>query len=140
KAGASKESREASTESHIEGDDNAALQGGKIITIGFIFGFLFNSIMKVLFFWKESPGYDFSKAGYNDGTINSDNEPTLLGVGYIIGPRVAAMTMGGGVLSYLVLIPMIKLFRSAFTTPAAPELSKTIAELSPSGIRSAYVF
>ncbi|MBV6494941.1 MAG: oligopeptide transporter, OPT family [Acidobacteria bacterium ACB1] len=139
KAGASKESRDASTESHIAGDDNAALQGGKIITIGFIFGFLFNSIMKVLFFWKESPGYDFSKAGYNGGTINSDNDPTLLGVGYIIGPRVAGLMMGGGVLSYLVLIPMIKLFGSAVTTPIAPELSKTIAELSPSGIRSAYV-
>ncbi|HQZ82110.1 MAG TPA: oligopeptide transporter, OPT family, partial [Pyrinomonadaceae bacterium] len=139
KAGASKESRDASNESHLAGDDNAALQGGKIITIGFIFGFLFNSIMKVLFFWKESPGYDFSKAGYNGGTINSDNDPTLLGVGYIIGPRVAGLMMGGGVLSYLVLIPMIKLFGAAVPTPVAPELSKTIAELSPSGIRSAYV-
>jgi putative OPT family oligopeptide transporter len=139
KAGASKESREASIESHIEGSDHAAIQGGKIISIGFAIGFLFNAVMKVLFFWKESPGYDFTKSGFKGGSINSDNDPTLLGVGYIIGPRIAGLMMGGGVLSYLVLIPIIKFFGDSATGPIAPEISKTIAEMSPGGVRSAYV-
>ena len=39
-----------------------------------------------------------------------ENNPALLGVGYIIGPRISALMMGGGVLSYLVLIPAIKYF------------------------------
>ena len=60
KAGASKESRDASHEAGADGDDDAALRGGKIIAIGFAMGFIFNALMKVLFFWKESPGYDFS--------------------------------------------------------------------------------
>jgi len=139
KAGASKESRDASIESHIEGNDDAALQGGKIISIGFAVGFIFNALMKVLFFWKESPGYDFTKTGFKGGSISSDNDPTLLGVGYIIGPRIAGLMMGGGVLSYLVLIPTIKFFGEALTTPVAPELSKTIAEMSPGQVRSAYI-
>ncbi|HUR97233.1 MAG TPA: oligopeptide transporter, OPT family [Pyrinomonadaceae bacterium] len=139
KAGASKESREASIESHLSGDDSAALQGGKIITVGFIIGFIFNSLMKVLFFWKESPGYDFSKRGFNGGSLSSDNDPTLLGVGYIIGPRIAGLMMGGGVLSYLVLIPMIKFFGSGVVGPVAPEISTPIGEMSPSAVRSAYV-
>ena len=139
KAGASKESREASHEGDTHGDDDAALQGGKIITVGFIIGFLFNSLMKVLFFWKESPGYDFSEKGFKGGSVSSDNDPTLLGVGYIIGPRIAGLMMGGGLLSYLVLIPMIKFFGDAVTSPVAPEISKTIAEMSPNGVRSAYV-
>lgn len=139
KAGASKESREASHEGDTHGDDSAALQGGKIITVGFIIGFLFNSLMKVLFFWKESPGYDFTERGFKGGSINSDNDPTLLGVGYIIGPKIAGLMMGGGVLSYLVLIPLIKFFGDAVTSPVAPEISKTIHEMSPSGVRSAYV-
>jgi putative OPT family oligopeptide transporter len=139
KAGASKESREASHEGDTHGDDSAALQGGKIITVGFIIGFLFNSLMKVFFFWKESPGIDFSKRGFNGGSINSDNDPTLLGVGYIIGPKIAGLMMGGGVLSYLVLIPAIKFFGSAATSPIAPEISKTISDMSPSDVRGAYV-
>lgn len=139
KAGASKESREASHEGDTADDDSAALHGGKIITVGFIIGFLFNALMKVFFFWKESPGYDFTDKGFKGGTINSDNDPTLLGVGYIIGPRIAGLMMGGGVLSYLVLIPMIKFFGDGVTTPVAPEISKTISEMSASGVRSAYV-
>lgn len=138
-AGASKESREASHEGDTHGDDSAALQGGKIITVGFIIGFLFNSMMKVFFFWKESPGYDFTERGFKGGSINNDNDPTLLGVGYIIGPRIAGLMMGGGVLSYLVIIPMIKFFGDAVTSPVAPEVSKTIAEMGPNDVRGAYV-
>ena len=139
KAGASKESRDASIESHIEGSDDAALQGGKIISIGFIIGFIFNGVMNVLFFWKSSPGYDFSKIGFKGGSINSDNDPTLLGVGYIIGPKIAGLMMGGGVLSYLVLIPLIKFFGAAVTSPVAPEVSKLISDMSPGQVRSAYI-
>ncbi|MBV9214553.1 MAG: oligopeptide transporter, OPT family [Acidobacteria bacterium] len=139
KAGASKESRDASHEAGGDADDDAALRGGKIISIGFVFGFLFNTLMNVLFFWKTSPGYDFSNKGFKGGSINSDNDPTLLGVGYIIGPKIAGLMMGGGVLSYLVLIPMIKFFGSGMTTPVAPELSKTIAEMSPAQVRSSYI-
>ena len=139
KAGASKESREASHEGDTHGDDDAALRGGKIISIGFLIGFVFNSLMNVFFFWKGSPGYDFSEKGFKGGSINSDNDPTLLGVGYIIGPKIAGLMMGGGVLSYLVLIPMIKFFGDALTTPVAPELSKTIAEMGPGQVRGAYV-
>ncbi|MEP6944900.1 MAG: oligopeptide transporter, OPT family [Acidobacteriota bacterium] len=139
KAGASKESRDASIESHIEGNDDAALRGGKIISIGFVMGFAFNAVMKVLFFWKESPGYDFSDKGFKGGSIASDNDPTLLGVGYIIGPKIAGLMMGGGVLSYLVLIPVIKFFGSSAVAPIAPEITKTIAEMDPGQVRSAYV-
>src|SRR4029079_5343602 len=63
----------------------------------------------------------------------------LLGVGYIIGPRIAGLMMGGGILSYLVLIPTIKFFGRTMTAPVAPALSKTIAEMDPDGVRGAYV-
>ena len=139
KAGASKESRDASTEAGVAGDDDAALRGGKIISIGFLIGFVFNALMNVLFFWKGSPGYDFTNKGFKGGSISSDNDPTLLGVGYIIGPKIAGLMMGGGVLSYLVLIPIIKFFGASATGPVAPELSKTIAEMDPGQVRSAYI-
>lgn len=139
KAGASKESREASDEVDTSGDHDAALQGGKIISIGFAIGFVFNALMKVLFFWKESPGKEMPDKLLKGGSINMDNDPTLLGVGYIIGPKIAGLMMGGGVLSYLVLIPIIKFFGDAVTSPVAPALSKTISEMNPGQVRSAYI-
>ena len=139
KAGASKESRDASHEGDTAVDDDAALQGGKIITIGFGIGFLFNVLMQVFSFWKDTPTKQFSDQTFKGGSVSLSNDPTLLGVGYIIGPRIAGLMMGGGVLSYLVLIPMIKFFGGAMTTPVAPSLSKTIAEMDPDGVRGAYV-
>jgi putative OPT family oligopeptide transporter len=139
KAGASKESREASQEAGAAEGDDAALQGGKIISIGFVIGFAFNGLMKVFSLWKETPEKLLDDKILKGGSISSSNDPTLLGVGYIIGPRIAGLMMGGGILSYLVLIPMIKIFGGAMATPVAPELSKTIAEMDPDGVRGAYV-
>src|SRR3954468_802518 len=139
KAGASKESREASHEVDTSIDDDSALQGGKIITIGFGIGFLFNVLMQVFSFWKGQPEHDFSDTTFKGGSISLANDPTLLGVGYIIGPRIAGLMMGGGILSYLVLIPMIKFFGGMMTVPVAPALGKTIAEMEPDAVRGAYV-
>ena len=47
--------------------------------------------------------------------------------------------MGGGVLSYLVLIPMIKFFGSAGTAPLAPETAHSIAAMSVEQIQKGYI-
>ncbi len=64
--------------------------------------------------------------------------PELLGVGYIIGPRIASTMCAGGVLAYLVLIPLIKFFGDAIPAALAPG-TMPIRDMGPSQIRSAYV-
>jgi uncharacterized oligopeptide transporter (OPT) family protein len=59
-------------------------------------------------------------------------------VGYIIGPRIAMTMAAGGVLSYLLLIPMIKFFGDLLTVPLAPG-TMLIKDMGPDDIRSAYV-
>jgi putative OPT family oligopeptide transporter len=118
-AGASKESRDASIHSERAHEDSAATQGGKIISIGFAMGFAFNSIMQVLKGWKEVPTKVFGKP-FESGSISLENNPALLGVGYIIGPRIAGVMFAGGALSYLVLIPMIKYFGAGLVEALAP--------------------
>ena len=49
-------------------------------------------------------------APFKAGSIAAEISPALLGVGYIIGPRIASIMCAGGVLAYLVLIPVIKFF------------------------------
>ncbi|MEP6924642.1 MAG: oligopeptide transporter, OPT family [Pyrinomonadaceae bacterium] len=142
KAGASAESRAVANEYSdvkvLETDDSA-LQGGKIILLGFLIGFAYNTLMQVFSFWKDTPEKVMPDNVLKGGSISLENNPALLGVGYIIGPYIAGIMMAGGVLSYLVLIPMIKYFGAGLTTPLAPELSKTIAEMSPGQIRGAYI-
>ncbi|MFN6962711.1 MAG: OPT family oligopeptide transporter [Pyrinomonadaceae bacterium] len=141
-AGASKESRDAAHQGEGAGaaeSDAQVLQRGKIITAGFVIGFLYKSVMDVFSFWKGEPGKEFSDQTLKGGSVALENNPALLGVGYIIGPYISSIMMAGGVLSYLVLIPMIKYFGTGLTEPIAPELTQTIDEMSPSGVRGAYI-
>ncbi|HEX8637547.1 MAG TPA: OPT/YSL family transporter, partial [Pyrinomonadaceae bacterium] len=142
KAGASQESRAVANEyaavKVVETDDSA-LQGGKIISIGFAVGFIYKSLMDVFSFWKPEPEKVLSDNTLKGGSIALENNPALLGVGYIIGPYISSIMMAGGVLSYLVLIPMIKFFGDGLAEPLAPELTNRIGDMSPGQIRGAYI-
>jgi putative OPT family oligopeptide transporter len=80
--------------------------------------FLYRVLMSGARLWNEAPGYVIK--GYQRATISASITPELLGVGYIIGPRIASMMLGGGFLSALVLIPMIKFFGSGYSQPLFP--------------------
>ena len=60
-------------------------------------------------------------------------------MGYIIGPKIASLMCAGGVLAYLVLIPMIKFFGEHIPGPLAPGHDPHLAKWRPAQIRSAYV-
>src|SRR3982750_2784540 len=81
-----------------------AVSGGKIIIGGFAIGFLYYGVLQIFKLMKEIPEKVFAKP-FEGASISLENNPALLGVGYIIGPRISALMMGGGVLSYLVLFP-----------------------------------
>ncbi|MDQ4123815.1 MAG: oligopeptide transporter, OPT family [Acidobacteriota bacterium] len=142
KAGASAESRDVHREHALDKNavlsDDMALQGGKIIGLGFVLGFIYKSFVDVFSLIKPEPAKDFGEA-YRGGSVGLENNPALLGVGYIIGPYIAGIMMAGGVLSYLVLIPLIKYFGDPLTAPLAPETTKLISEMEPGDVRGAYV-
>jgi putative OPT family oligopeptide transporter len=72
------------------------------------------------------------------GAIRADVTPEYLGVGYIIGMRVAAVMLAGGVFSWLVLMPAIYFFGSHLTTPLYPGTT-LIRDMSPSELWITYV-
>jgi putative OPT family oligopeptide transporter len=107
------------------------------IFAGFGIGLVYKTLMSALRLWKDTPEKVFS-APLKAGSISMEISPELLGVGYIIGPRIASLMMAGGVLSYLLLIPLIKFFGEGLTGPLSPG-QKPISAMSPSEIRGAYV-
>jgi putative OPT family oligopeptide transporter len=143
KAGASAESRAAAREGGTLTDADAedATTGGKLIVFGFAVGFLFNTLMTVFKGWKDVPSKEFG-APFRNASISLESNPALLGVGYIIGPRIAGIMFAGGVLSYLVLIPLITYFGELLTVPLAPATTKLIKDMGIEGkdsIQSTYV-
>ena len=97
-----------------------AAAGGKTILAGFGIGFLYCTLCKSVFkTWKEYPTKVFGQP-FEAASVSLENNPALLGVGYIIGPRISSIMVAGGVLSYLVLIPAIKYFGRGLARPARP--------------------
>jgi putative OPT family oligopeptide transporter len=107
------------------------------IFTGFGIGLVYKTLNSAFRLWKEIPEKVFG-APFKAGSVSIEISPELLGVGYIIGPRIASIMMAGGVLSYLVLIPMIKFFGEGLTGALAPG-EKPISAMSPSDIRYAYI-
>ena len=140
KAGASEESRAAADpiykKSAAEESDEAT-SGAKTIFTGFGIGLVYQVAMAALKGWKDVPSKVFD-APFKAGSIAAEISPALLGVGYIIGPRIASIMCAGGVLAYLVLIPAIKFFGEGSSAVLAPG-TVPISEMSPDDIRGAYV-
>jgi putative OPT family oligopeptide transporter len=139
KAGASAESRSAaSAEARHEQAKLGAGTSAKTIFTGFGLALAYKTVMVAFRGWKEVPEKVFG-APFKAASLSAEISPELLGVGYIIGPRIAAIMCAGGVLAYLVLIPMISFFGQALTTPLAPETTTLIKDMDPGAIRNAYV-
>ena len=93
-------------------------------------------LMHAMGFWKGSP--DYRPAWYPGATVKAEVTPEYLGVGYIIGPRVAGTIFAGGVFSWLLMMPAIKFFGSGLAEPIYPG-TLPIAQMTSEQLWSAYV-
>src|ERR1039457_6372044 len=71
-------------------------------------------------------------------SINADATSEYLGVGYIIGPKVAGVIFAGGVFSWLVIMPLIYFFGKELGHPVYPG-QVPISQMSPGDLWSTYI-
>lgn len=116
---------------------SVADSGARAIFAGFGVGLLYKFLMDACQIWKNFPIKIFGTP-LKGGAVAAEVSPELLGVGYIIGPKIGGIMLGGGIMAYWLLIPMIKFFGEGLPLPLAPG-TIPIAEMSPDQIRSAYV-
>src|SRR6476469_9337995 len=141
KAGASEESRALASPEWRETSAKSAVaeRGTSALTIfaGFGVGLIYKVGMEAFRLWKDTPSKLLGN-WFKGASVAAEISPELLGIGYFIGPRIASIMAAGGVLSYLVLIPMIKFFGDAI--PGALEPGKIpISQMDPGAIRGAYI-
>jgi putative OPT family oligopeptide transporter len=92
--------------------------------------------------WKDvvdQPLYTASGQGLNRGVIGGELTPELLGVGYIIGPRIGAIMVSGAILAYLVMTPLIYMFGRYLDAPLPPADRLLIRNMDVREIRNAYI-
>ena len=91
--------------------------------------------------WPGTPEFrpDFGLQHILRGAaIKAEATPEYLGVGYIIGPRVAGVLFSGGVFSWLVLMPLIYFFGKELTHPVYPG-TILISQMGPSDLWKTYI-
>jgi OPT family oligopeptide transporter len=76
---------------------------------GLAFAFAYAILQKIFHLIAEAPTWTTSQANkfFPSATINGEITPEYLGVGYIIGPKIAGVLVAGGVLAWLGLIPLL---------------------------------
>ena len=75
--------------------------------LGVAFGYAI--LQKILHVIAETPTFVTKQTNkfFPSAQVSGEITPEYLGVGYIIGPRIAGVLVAGGVLSWLVLIPLL---------------------------------
>ena len=132
----------------------AGERGGKLASLvfgGLGVGALWKALSWVFNLFRTEVGYTAPRTSqYPNATLNVDISPEYLGVGYVIGPRIAGEMFAGGVLSWLVLLPLLSIAGQYITVPFPPIHPNfannpatgqpfLISEMSPAQIWSAYI-
>src|SRR5262249_55943031 len=105
----------------IRGEEGGATAA--TVFTGFGLRFVHKFLMAAMHLWQENvnqPLFTKANKGLPGGVLGGEMTPELLGVGYIIGPRIASIMVGGGVLAALVLTPLVKYFGDALNQPFPP--------------------
>ncbi|MDP1677919.1 MAG: OPT/YSL family transporter, partial [Bacteroidota bacterium] len=76
---------------------------------GLGFAFIYAILQKVFHVIAETPAWVTSQTNrfFPSATVNGEITPEYMGVGYIIGPKIAGVLVAGGVLAWLGLIPLL---------------------------------
>ncbi len=117
----------------------AGQSGGKqarMVFSGLGVGAAYEFLMNGFGLWRDKPFWNIP--GFAGARIDGEITPPLLGVGYIIGPRISAMMLAGGAISWLVLIPLITAIGEHTTTPLFPA-TDLISNMGPSDIWNNYI-
>jgi putative OPT family oligopeptide transporter len=124
----------AAAEVLIAGEERGAQ--AKLVFVGLFVGLGYKALGFLTRLWPTTAELHIPR--YRSAQVSVDMSPELLGVGYIIGYRSAAIMVGGGLLSWLVLIPAIALFGEGRTTALYPG-TVPIDQMSAGDIWNRYI-
>lgn len=119
----------------LAGEDGGANASTVFAGMGFaaLFKFIIDGLKLV------SGEINFRIKGFA-GEIGTQIYPAVMSVGYICGPRIASYMFSGGILSWLVIIPLIVLFGADITLyPGTTPISEMYAAGGASAIWSSYI-
>jgi putative OPT family oligopeptide transporter len=124
----------------IAGERGGAL--AKTVFSGLGIGATWKALSWIVQVFRTDIGHSMSRTSFfPNATLNVDISPEYMGVGYVIGPRIAGVMFAGGVLSWLVLLPLLSIMGNHMTVPfpPVPASGLRIDQMSARQLWSAYI-
>ncbi len=124
----------------IAGERGGALAATVFSGLGI--GALWKSLSWIVQIFRTTIGYSMARASFfPNATLNVDISPEYMGVGYVIGPRIAGVMFAGGVLSWMVLLPLLSILGNYMPGPfpPVPASGLRIADMTAQQLWSAYI-
>jgi putative OPT family oligopeptide transporter len=116
----------------IAGEKGGA--SARMVFIGFGIALVHKFLTKACKLWPDAPSENLyqvdaagNKVGLKGAAITGDLSPEMLGVGYLIGPRIASLMMAGAVISFFIIGPLIATFGEnlkVYVPPAKKEINE----------------
>ncbi len=120
----------------VAGDEGGSK--AKMVFTGIGLGALYKIGYDIIEAWPITPQHNF-KGFLKGGTIGVDATPALLGVGYIIGPRIAALMLSGAVLGYLAIGPFLSYIGDMLPGMIVSPGTIPLGQMDPDQLRGAYI-
>jgi putative OPT family oligopeptide transporter len=124
----------------VAGERGGAL--ARTVFQGLGVGALFKGLSWIVQIFPTAIGRSMGRTSiFPNATLNVDISPEYMGVGYVIGPRIAGVMFAGGVLSWLVLLPLLSIMGNYLTVPfpPVPPSGLRIDQMTPNQLWSAYI-
>ncbi len=118
----------------IAGDRGGTLV--KRVMMGVGVAAVYKFLMEGMGLWPYKPGWNLR--GIEGARIGAEVTPSLLGVGYVVGPRIAGIMLSGGAIAWLVIIPIIKMMGKGLAEPLYPATTM-ISQMDPIDIWDNYI-
>src|SRR6188768_233288 len=124
----------------VAGERGGAL--AKTVFLGLGVGAAWKALSWIVQIFRTDVTYSMSRTSFfPNATMSVDISPEYMGVGYVIGPRIAGVMFAGGVLSWLVLLPLFSIMGNYMTVPfpPVPATGFRIDQMSARQLWSAYI-
>lgn len=118
----------------IAGEKGGSFAGRVFAGLGI--GGVYAFLMHATHFWHRTPEY--RPTWFDGASVKAEVTPEYLGVGYIIGPKVAGTIFAGGIFSWLLMMPAIKFFGGMLKEPLYPG-TIPIAEMDSNQLWASYI-
>lgn len=116
----------------------------KVLLIAGLVGGLYDFVIATFGAWSETvttrlAGWGNTLADKYKLIFKTNTGAAVMGLGYIVGLKYAAIICAGSFIGWFVIIPIIAYFANGMTQPVGANITMTIGQMSPEQIFANYI-